>query len=189
MQTARDALTPDALAMLQTIADTGSFAAAARALNLVPSALTYPGRIDLDHAWAYLPDLAVTFLRVAEKRAQLSAYDVLHFAGHTLTGKDWHEELSRVAQHLRWLPAGKSLRLKSLPWIALRAVAWVMPRLRATADMHHLWERSHRLDNTRLTTLIGDEPHTAMARATRATVAELYPHVLGSPSGLVGAMS
>jgi DNA-binding transcriptional LysR family regulator len=30
MQTARDALTPDALAMLQTIADTGSFAAAAR---------------------------------------------------------------------------------------------------------------------------------------------------------------
>ena len=41
MQTARDALTPDALAMLQTIADTGSFAAAARALNLVPSALTY----------------------------------------------------------------------------------------------------------------------------------------------------
>ena len=35
----------------------------------------------------------------------------------------------------------------------------------------------------------GDEPHTAMARATRATVAELYPHVLGSHSGLDGAMS
>jgi len=37
----RDALTPDSLAMLQVIADTGSFAAAARALGLVPSALTY----------------------------------------------------------------------------------------------------------------------------------------------------
>jgi len=39
--TPRDVLTPDALAMLQRIADGGSFAAAARALDMVPSALTY----------------------------------------------------------------------------------------------------------------------------------------------------
>lgn len=37
----RDVLTPDSLSMLQAIADTGSFAAAARSLGLVPSALTY----------------------------------------------------------------------------------------------------------------------------------------------------
>lgn len=41
MQTARDVLTPDALAMLQAIAEAGSFAAAARAMGVVPSALTY----------------------------------------------------------------------------------------------------------------------------------------------------
>ena len=41
MTAARDVLTPDALAMLQTIARAGSFAAAARAIGLVPSALTY----------------------------------------------------------------------------------------------------------------------------------------------------
>ncbi len=41
MTAARDVLTPDALAMLQTIAQAGSFAAAARAIGLVPSALTY----------------------------------------------------------------------------------------------------------------------------------------------------
>ncbi|MDP3699665.1 MAG: LysR family transcriptional regulator [Hylemonella sp.] len=41
MQTARDVLTPDALAMLQAIEEAGSFAAAARALGVVPSALTY----------------------------------------------------------------------------------------------------------------------------------------------------
>ncbi|HWT21563.1 MAG TPA: LysR family transcriptional regulator, partial [Variovorax sp.] len=41
MPSARDVLTPDALAMLQTVAGTGSFAGAARALNLVPSALSY----------------------------------------------------------------------------------------------------------------------------------------------------
>ena len=41
MPTARDVLTPDALAMLETIAKAGSFAAAARASHMVPSALTY----------------------------------------------------------------------------------------------------------------------------------------------------
>jgi len=41
VQTARDVLTPDSFAMLQAIASAGSFAAAARTLGLVPSALTY----------------------------------------------------------------------------------------------------------------------------------------------------
>lgn len=41
MQFSRDILTPDALYMLQTIDATGSFAAAAHALNLVPSTLSY----------------------------------------------------------------------------------------------------------------------------------------------------
>jgi DNA-binding transcriptional LysR family regulator len=41
MQNAREALAPDALALLQTVARLGSFAAAARALDLVPSAVTY----------------------------------------------------------------------------------------------------------------------------------------------------
>lgn len=41
IQNPRDFLTPEALAMLQSISQTGSFAAAARTMNLVPSALTY----------------------------------------------------------------------------------------------------------------------------------------------------
>ena len=41
MQSPKDWLTPDALFMLQTIQAEGSFAAAARKLHLVPSALTY----------------------------------------------------------------------------------------------------------------------------------------------------
>ncbi|MFO1243957.1 MAG: LysR family transcriptional regulator [Ramlibacter sp.] len=41
MQIARNVLTPDTLVMLQTVGRTGSFAAAARALGLVPSAVTY----------------------------------------------------------------------------------------------------------------------------------------------------
>jgi DNA-binding transcriptional LysR family regulator len=44
MPQAHHALTPDALAMIDTIARTGSFAAAARELGKVPSALTYSVR-------------------------------------------------------------------------------------------------------------------------------------------------
>lgn len=44
MSDRRTALTPDALTMLDTIARTGSFAAAARELGKVPSALTYSVR-------------------------------------------------------------------------------------------------------------------------------------------------
>ncbi len=41
MSLSRNALTPEALMMLHTIVRSGSFAAAARELNLVPSALPY----------------------------------------------------------------------------------------------------------------------------------------------------
>src|SRR5688572_22784584 len=41
MATPREVLTPDSLGLLQTVADHGSFAAAARELGLVPSAVTY----------------------------------------------------------------------------------------------------------------------------------------------------
>jgi len=41
MPTAREVLTPEALALLQAVAQAGSFAGAARELNLVPSAVTY----------------------------------------------------------------------------------------------------------------------------------------------------
>ncbi len=41
MQSIRHVLTPDSLAMLQAIHEAGSFAAAARTLGVVPSALTY----------------------------------------------------------------------------------------------------------------------------------------------------
>jgi DNA-binding transcriptional LysR family regulator len=71
MQTPRDALTPDALAMLQTIADTGSFAAAARALGLVPSALTYRVRQIEDALDVLLFDRTSRQARMTEAGAEL----------------------------------------------------------------------------------------------------------------------
>jgi len=71
VQTARDVLTPDALAMLQTIATTGSFAAAARAMGVVPSALTYRVRQIEDALDVLLYDRSSRQARLTEAGAEL----------------------------------------------------------------------------------------------------------------------
>ena len=71
MQTARDVLTPDALGMLQAIAAAGSFAAAARALGVVPSALTYRVRQIEDALDVLLYDRSSRQARLTEAGAEL----------------------------------------------------------------------------------------------------------------------
>lgn len=67
----RDVLTPDALAMLQAVADAGSFAAAARGLGMVPSALTYRVRQIEDALDVLLFDRSARQARVTEAGREL----------------------------------------------------------------------------------------------------------------------
>ena len=71
MPTPRDVLTPAALAMLQRIAESGSFAAAARAGNMVPSALTYRVRQIEDALDVLLFDRSSRHARLTEAGAEL----------------------------------------------------------------------------------------------------------------------
>ncbi|MGA7179808.1 MAG: LysR family transcriptional regulator [Thiobacillaceae bacterium] len=71
MPTPRDVLTPDALAMLESIASSGSFAAAARASNVVPSALTYRVRQMEDALDVLLFDRSSRQARLTEAGAEL----------------------------------------------------------------------------------------------------------------------
>ncbi len=71
MQKARDVLTPEHLFMLQVIASSGSFAAAARQLGLVPSALTYRVRQIEDALDVLLFDRSARQARPTEAGAEL----------------------------------------------------------------------------------------------------------------------
>lgn len=71
VRTAREVLTPEALAMLQTIAATGSFAAAARALGMVPSALSYRVRQIEDALDALLYDRSTRQAKLTPAGAEL----------------------------------------------------------------------------------------------------------------------
>ena len=125
----------------------------------------YPGNAHIAHAWAYLPDLAQTFVRVAEKRAQLSGHHRLHFAGHTLTGAD-----------LKWAleaQTGRTLRMGNLPWPIIRLASPFMPMWRELLTMRYLWERPHALDDSALRALIGTVPHTPLPLALRNALADM----------------
>jgi DNA-binding transcriptional LysR family regulator len=71
VQTPRDVLTPNALSLLQSVADAGSFAAAARALGLVPSAVTYRVRQIEDALDVLLFDRASRQAQLTEAGAEL----------------------------------------------------------------------------------------------------------------------
>ena len=95
MPDARQALTPDALAMMDAIARTGSFAAAARELGKVPSALTYSVR-QLEEA------LDVLLFDRSSRQAQLTA------AGTELLieGRRLLQEMAAVANRVRRVAQG-----------------------------------------------------------------------------------
>jgi DNA-binding transcriptional LysR family regulator len=91
----RNVLTPEALAMMDTIARTGSFAAAARELGKVPSALTYNVR-QLEDA------LDVLLFDRSSRQAQLTA------AGEELLheGRRLLAEMDAVANRVRRVATG-----------------------------------------------------------------------------------
>src|SRR6185369_9092313 len=55
---------------------------------------TYPGALDVPTAWAYLPDMARGFVKVAAQRAGLPAFETLNFHGYSLTGQHWADALT-----------------------------------------------------------------------------------------------
>ena len=117
----------------------------------------------IEHAWAYLPDLARSFVRVAEARARLDPFTVLHFPGHAVTGHDWQAALDN----------GQARRLRRFPWLLTKLAGYGVPMLAALCQQRYLWQRPHRLTGTRLAELIGPVPHTPFREAARNAAREI----------------
>jgi nucleoside-diphosphate-sugar epimerase len=147
--------------------------------------VVYPGPLHVQHAWAYLPDLARTLVAVADLAVQgrLAPHERLHFAGHTLTGQQLVRALSDAAQGLG-LPAVN--KVKDMPWAVLRLCSPVVPLWREVLRMSYLWRVPHALDGSRLQTLLGGHlghtPYTPLAQALTAALQDLG---LGAAQGAV----
>lgn len=125
------------------------------------AAVTYPGPLEVAHGWGYLPDVAETMVRLAE-RPDLAGFESFHMRGHALSGHDLVAALSRVA--------GRKLPVSRLPWFAVRGLAPFNETFREMLEMRYLWETPVLMDNTRLMARLGHEPHTPVDEALRATL-------------------
>ena len=141
--------------------------------QLAKGRFTYPGQGEVPTAWAYLPDLARTFVAVAERADALAPFEVLHFAGHSLSAQRWLQALTPLALAQGWVTPGGQLKRSSLPWTILRLASPFVPAWAALVEMRYLWQTPHALAKARLTALIGPEPHTPLTQAVAAALADL----------------
>lgn len=134
-------------------AGTGNWFDMAIVKSLRAGKLVYPGPMDVPHAWAYLPDLADAFVRVAGQpgHAQFANW---HFEGYTLTGAQLLAALEGAAADLGLAPP-QGFRHGGMPWALIRAGGVVVPMWRELARMAYLWRVPHALDGRRLKALAG----------------------------------
>jgi nucleoside-diphosphate-sugar epimerase len=150
----------------------GSWLDLAIVKSLRAGKLVYPGPLHLQHAWAYLPDLARAFVRVAQQPAP-AAFACWHFEGHTLTGHELLAGLEAAAASLGIEPA-QGFRRGGLPWRWIGAVGLVWPAWRELSRMSYLWHVPHALDGRRLATLLGGPLRpTPLASALRQSLLDL----------------
>ena len=104
-------------------------------------------------------------MQVAERRAGLAPFTVLHHAGLTVTGAELQTAFAAGL--------GRPLRRTAFAWWALRLAAPGVPMFRALLEMRYLWQRPHRLDDARLRALLGPVPATPLADVVRQCIAGL----------------
>jgi len=129
--------------------------------------VAYPGAHKVGHDWAYLPDLAETFMRLIERADELPAFARFHFEGH------WFDEGVEIARATARVAGISDTRIKSLPWWAIYLAAPFVETFRELIEMRYLWKKPLRLDNRKLVAFLGVEPHTPTDLALRQTLAGL----------------
>lgn len=131
-----------------------------------PRAITYPGRAGVGHQWAYLPDVAETMARLVE-RDDLPDFMRFHMDGQ------WDADGREMIGAIRRALAAPDLPVKPLPWTLMRLASPFVPLFRELMEMRYLWRQPVRLDNARLRAVLGEEPHTPLDEAVRATLVGL----------------
>jgi nucleoside-diphosphate-sugar epimerase len=109
---------------------------------------TWPGRSDIPHAFAYLPDLGNAFVALAEKMDTLPVFDVFTFEGHTLSGNAFKRCVEKAT--------GRKMKLGAAPWWMFRLISPFYGMAREVLEMRYLWNTAHSLGSEKLRALVGD---------------------------------
>jgi nucleoside-diphosphate-sugar epimerase len=131
------------------------------------STITNPGAPGIGHQWAYLPDVAETMVRLLERSSGLESFAVFHMEGH------WDADGTQMIDAIRRCAGNPRMKVARLPWTLMRLASPFVPLFRELADMRYLWTMPVRMDNKRLVSVLGAEPHTPLDAAVRCTLLSL----------------
>jgi nucleoside-diphosphate-sugar epimerase len=119
------------------------------------------------HAFAYLPDLAETLARLLDREADLTDFEVFHFAGHWLAGDE------ALGQAVRRVTGQPRIPIKAFPWAMVYAAGPFVPMMREMAEMRYLWVKPIGLDGAKLRAFLGEVPFTPLDAAMAESLDDL----------------
>ena len=127
--------------------------------------ITRAGQRGVGHAWAYLPDLAETMAELVE-RTPAEGFQTYHFGGH------FDADGMQMAESIR-KAVDKPVKVKAFPWPLVTLLSPTVVLFREMLEMRYLWREPIRLDNSKLVSVLGREPHTPLDEAVKTTLIEL----------------
>ncbi|UWQ90772.1 sugar nucleotide-binding protein [Rhodobacteraceae bacterium M382] len=139
--------------------------------RLASGRFSYPGPLDVPHAWAFLPDLARAAVQLAERREELPVFSDISFPGYTVTGAEMATALDRIVT--------RPVRMTQMSWIPLRLLKPVWPMARCLLEMRYLWQVGHTLDGTLLEQYL---PGFAVTPFETALAQAIPPGLVAPPS-------
>jgi nucleoside-diphosphate-sugar epimerase len=127
--------------------------------------LTYPGPLDVMHAWAYLPDYAAALVRLAERRAEFAPFETFGFPGHSITGAELIGTIEALTK--------SKFNVRLMGWWMLKTFGRLMALGRELSELEYLWRVPHRISGEKLKATLGDIPDTPLPKAVAKALAEL----------------
>ena len=133
------------------------------------AAISVPGMPGVGHQWAYLPDVARTMVELVERRDTLEPFARFHLGGY------WDADGTQMAQAVRRVAQRHGMRptVRRFPWWLVWVAAPFVTTMREMLEMRYLWREPLRMDNARLTAVLGRESVTPLDTAVEASLAGL----------------
>lgn len=135
------------------------------ATRVAKGRFTCPGRADIPHAWAFLPDLAQAAVALAERRADLPHFADLAFAGHTASGQDMAAAISAIL--------GQKVMAQTMSWLPIHLARPFWREAKHILEMRYLWNTPHQLDGTALLRAVPELQSTPLRDALERAVRPL----------------
>lgn len=129
--------------------------------KLSKNKIVSPGPLDTVHTWAYLPDVALAAVQLAERKETLEPFQEVLFPGFAMSLRDITQVLEQVE--------GRSLNLSKMSWLPLYIASPFWSMGKHLLEMRYLWSKPHRIDDAQFRALlpkfVPTDPLTAFASA------------------------